>query len=92
MAHKIETSYRWLINYEDSSAKLVHTYGIRGFIFTFDDVDDKDNTIEAQEVANEQGAISYEELYRQSGYLIMEECHPCLFDMDIENPELLPAD
>ena len=57
MAHKIETSYRWLINYEDSSAKLVHTYGIRGFIFTFDDVDDKDNTIEAQEIANEQGAV-----------------------------------
>ena len=92
MAHRIETSYLWLINYEDSTAKLVFTYGFRGFVFTFDEVDDKDNTLEVQEIANEQPALSYEELYRQSGYLVMEECHPCLFEMDIENPEKLPVD
>jgi len=92
MAHRIETSYRWLINYEDNTAKLVLTYGIRGFVFTFDDVEDKENTIEVQNIANEQPELSHEELYKQSGYLIMEECHPCLFEMDIENPEMLPID
>ena len=30
-----------------------------------------------------------EDLFLSSGYLIMEQCHPCFFDVDLENPELL---
>jgi hypothetical protein len=27
--------------------------------------------------------------YQKSFYLIDEQCHPCLFEMNIENPEVL---
>jgi hypothetical protein len=27
-----------------------------------------------------------------SNYLIMEECHPLMFELDLENPEELPCD
>jgi hypothetical protein len=33
-----------------------------------------------------------EDLYRISNYLIMEEMHPLMFDIEVENPELLPKD
>jgi hypothetical protein len=31
-------------------------------------------------------------LYVYSNYLIMEEMHPLMFDIEVENPELLPKD
>ena len=31
-----------------------------------------------------------EDLFRWSDYLIAEECHPVLFELDLVNPEVLP--
>jgi hypothetical protein len=31
-------------------------------------------------------------MYRSSMYLMAEECHPMMFDLELENPELLPVD
>ena len=28
-------------------------------------------------------------MYRSSMYLMAEECHPMMFDLELENPELL---
>ena len=33
-----------------------------------------------------------EELYRSSSYLMAEECHPLVFDIQLNNPQLLPQD
>jgi len=33
-----------------------------------------------------------DEVYRGCSYLMEEECHPCLFNLELENPEFLPAD
>jgi hypothetical protein len=33
-----------------------------------------------------------EDLYKNSFYLIDEEAHPLLFEMDLENPQDLPED
>ena len=33
-----------------------------------------------------------EDLYKLSGYLVEEECHPLIFDLELENPEMLPVD
>jgi len=33
-----------------------------------------------------------EDLYNWSNYLIMEECHPLMFELQLENPEELPRD
>ena len=40
--------------------------------------------------ANEQLTLTPEIFYLKSFYLIDEEAHPLLFDMDLENPQDLP--
>jgi hypothetical protein len=39
--------------------------------------------------ANQHLTYNPEFFYLKSFYLIDEEAHPCLFEMEIENPELL---
>jgi hypothetical protein len=41
-------------------------------------------------MAEEQLTLSPEIFYLKSFYLIDEEAHPLLFDMDLENPQDLP--
>ena len=33
---------------------------------------------------------SLEDIFRFSDYLIAEECHPVLFELELVNPELIP--
>lgn len=68
-------------------------YFIEGMPFTFD-------TIEKEELddlwVNAEASLNNEYTLDQvdncSSYLIEEECHPCLFDVEVMNPELLPDD
>ena len=34
--------------------------------------------------------FTLEDIFRYSDYLIAEECHPVLFELDLVNPEVLP--
>jgi len=72
---------------------IVDMYFINGVPFTFDDIptdtqDDPYVQIEAEESTD----YTTEDMYNWSNYLIMEECHPLLFDLELENPEALPQD
>jgi len=72
---------------------IVKMYFFNGIAFTFDELpDDAVYDDELIDLANQQ--LKYEpiHLYHGSNYLIMEECHPCLFEVDVENPEHLPCD
>ena len=88
MQYKITTSYNWYETEEDKF--IIKTYHINGIPFTFDEIptlvqDDP----EVITWADEQLTLTPEILYKKSFYLIDEQCHPCLFEMNIENPELL---
>ena len=68
-------------------------YFINGIPYTFDDVEESlyfDSQI--VEWANENTRYDLDDLFRWSNYLVMEECHPLIFDLELENPELLPID
>jgi len=72
---------------------IVDMYFINGIPFTFDDIptvmqDDPYIQVEAENNYE----YSAEDIYNWSNYLIMEECHPLMFEMDLENPEELPCD
>lgn len=87
MKYKITSQYC----YHDGI--IVDMYFINGIPFTFDDVssiiqDDPYVQIEAES----NPYYTPEDMYNWSNYLIMEECHPLLFDLDLENPEELPCD
>ena len=72
---------------------MVLMYFIEGFSFTFDEVTPEiENDLQSIHIANNNKTYTYEDLYKESGYLVMEEAHPCLFEMNIENPEQLPQD
>lgn len=84
MDYKISTSFNW---YETESDRfLIKTYYINEVAFTFDEVLE---TSEILEEANKNSTLTPEYFYRMSFYLIDEECHPCIFELPLQNPELL---
>jgi len=91
MKYKITHSYNW---YRTNTEKfIIKTYYINDVPFTFDElpqiVEDDPEIIKK---ANEQLTLTPEIFYLKSFYLIDEEAHPMLFDVELENPEDLPCD
>jgi hypothetical protein len=88
MQYKITTSYNW---YETEDDKfIILTYYINGIAFTFDEIpliiqDDPEIIAKAEQ----QLTMTPEIFYQKSFYLIDEEAHPILFELDLENPEVL---
>ena len=69
-------------------------YAINGYPYTFDTLP-PENQLELdiiEEIANHKKIWTDEDLYHASVYLMLEDCHPCFNDLDLENPELLPKD
>ena len=89
MNYRIDAKYVW---YENGS-RIVRMYFIQNLPFTFDDLNEGelyDKSI--IEEANQEKSWELEELYDISGYLVSEECHPLLYNLELENPELMPTD
>ena len=88
MQYKITTSYNW---YETEDDKfIILTYYINGIAFTFDEIPSiVQDDPEIIQRANEHLTYDAEFFYQKSFYLIDEEAHPILFELDLENPEVL---
>ena len=89
MSYRIDTAYCWY----DNSSVIVKMYFINQVPFTFDELPDghlydKDLV----ELANNERSFEPEDLYKSSIYLIDEEVHPCLFPVELENPEDMPQE
>ncbi len=85
--------YKISSNYCYHEGVIVDMYFIQGIPFTFDDIptvmqDDPYIQVEAENNLD----YTAEDLFCWSNYLIMEECHPLMFELDLENPEELPCD
>ena len=91
MKYRIETEYAWYKHQEGTSLVLV--YLIQNVPFTFDELPEiaKDQP-EIVKMADEGKGWTVENMYRSSMYLMLEECHPLMYDLELENPELLPVD
>ena len=89
MSYKITTSYNWYKTEDDKF--IIKTYYINGIAFTFDELNSIDQqNPEIIQRANEHLTYDPEFFYLKSFYLIDEEAHPLLFEMDLENPQDLP--
>ena len=89
MKYKITHAHCW---YNEGSM-IVKMYFINEVPFTFDDLPVyayKDP--ELIKKADLQRRFEPDDLYRSSFYLIDEEAHPFLFDLELENPQDLPID
>jgi hypothetical protein len=66
-------------------------YFINHVPFTFDELPESASSSEKlMRLADQQLLYTTDDLYRSSYYLILEECHPLMFDLDLKNPEDLP--
>ena len=91
MKYQLETEYAWYDTQEGS--KVILVYLIQNVPFTFDELPEiARNLPEVEQTANENKRWSTEEMYKASMYLMAEECHPMMYELEIENPELLPVD
>ena len=89
MKYRIDTRYVWY----NKGTQVVLMYFISNVPFTFDDVPDSQMyDLEILELADNERRFEPEDLYRSSYYLIAEEAHPMLFEVELENPEMLPVD
>ena len=89
MKYRIDARYVWY----NKGSQLVLMYFIQSIPFTFDDVPDSlMYDLELIELADNERRFEPEDLYQASYYLMCEECHPLMFEVELENPEMMPAD
>lgn len=89
MKYWIDARYCWY----NKGSQIVLMYFINGVPFTFDELSEESiYDLSLIEVADREKRYDPEDLFYSSFYLIDEECHPLLFDLDLENPEMLPTD
>jgi hypothetical protein len=90
MKLRLTKSYYWY-SPEETIKYVVTMYFVNGIPFTWDDLTEQEeaSTLPYTEANSNVRVFTPEDLFRSSGYLIMEECHPCFFEMDLENPEML---
>ena len=89
MKYRIDAKYVW---YEEGNV-LVLMYFIQGVPFTFDELPDEvQNDLDIIKLADKEKRWSPDDVYHGYSYLMEEQCHPCLFELDLENPECLPVD
>jgi hypothetical protein len=89
MKYRIDARYVWY----NRGTQIVLMYFIQQVPFTFDELPDESIfDLELIKLADNERKFEPEDLYNSSFYLIDEECHPCLFELELENPEMMPAD
>jgi hypothetical protein len=91
MKYKITFSYNW---YKTTDEKfIIKTYYINHIPFTFDEISKiEQDDLEIIHMADNQLLMTPEIFYLKSFYLIDEEVHPLLFDLELENPQDMPCD
>ncbi len=89
MKYRIDARYVWY----NKGSQIVLMYFINQMPFTFDELPDYSLTdLELIKLADNERRFDAEDLYLSSQYLILEECHPLMFEVELENPEMLPVD
>jgi hypothetical protein len=89
MKLKITKAYCWFL--EEFSKRIVIMYFINNMPFTFDELTENEEVDNYIKNSADEHHKKYTptDMYISSGYLIMEEAHPCFFDVELENPEVL---
>tara|TARA_B100000427_G_scaffold121218_1_gene100996 strand:- start:580 stop:903 length:324 start_codon:yes stop_codon:yes gene_type:complete len=94
MDYRIDTTYCWYSDWLNKNTKIVLMYFINGIPFTFDDLEDLGESQEdmpsIKVIADNEIRYNTEELYNYYSYLLEEQFHPLLFELELENPEELP--
>jgi hypothetical protein len=89
MKYRIDARYCWY----NKGTQIVLMYFINNIPFTFDELPNCSmQDLELIHLADNERRFEPEDLYKSSFYLIDEQCHPLMFELELENPEMLPVD
>ena len=89
MKYRIDAAYVWY----NRGRQIVLMYFINSIPFTFDELPDESLfDLELIKLADNERRFEPDDVWNSSNYLIMEECHPLIFEVELENPEMLPVD
>ena len=85
--------YQYIISrkYAFVDNEPVLMYYVNEMPFSFDTLEreeKQDKWILSEAAINQEYTL--EDIFKFSDYLIAEECHPVLFELDLINPELIP--
>ena len=84
--YKVRCDYRH-VNY----VGIILVYFLNGMPFVYDDILDEDKSDPyVKAIADPEPALDVEELTRNSEYLMMEEMHPMLFPIELDECSQLP--
>ena len=84
MKYVIDSTYCWYSDWVGNCKRIVLMYFINGIPFTFDELED------LEDIEDYEKSYNTEELYNYHSYLMAEEFHPLVFELELENPEDLP--
>lgn len=89
MSYKITQKYCWY----DKKSIIIRLYLINDVPFTFDELPEiANNDPDLIELAEKERLYEPDDLFYSSFYLLEEEAHPLIYDLDLENPEDLPKE
>ncbi len=92
MGFRITSSYHWYLVPKEPPI-LAKIYYIDGMPFDLDPIEDEDkHDLKILSEADRNKGIHADDMFRKSDYLIAEMMHPLLFEVEIDNPEEMPAD
>ena len=94
--YTIDSTYCWYSDWVNKHERIVLMYFINGIPFTFDELEDLEQIEEdpttIKMIADYEKKYNTEDLYNNYAYLLQEECHPLIFELELVNPEDLPDD
>lgn len=75
------------------NGNVVRMYFIQGMPYEFDELPliIQEHPEIQNEALQDRDYDDYD-LYKADSYLMLEECHPCMFELELDDPELLPQD
>ena len=87
MQYRMDARYCWY----NEGTMIVLMYFLNQIPFTFDELPDGFlYDLDLIKLADGQRKFEPDDLFKGSSYLIMEQAHPCFFNLEIENIECFP--
>lgn len=90
--YNLSLDYHWYQTLEND-VEIIKVYKINNLPYSFDYVTTLDlENPEIIDAADKNTVLFPEDLFRYSYYLVSEMAHPLIFNLEVDDPSLLPND
>ncbi len=92
LMYNLSVDYHWYRTPEND-VEIIKVFNINNITYSFDYIPslELDNP-SVVEIAENNPVLTADDLFRMSYYLVAEMVHPLLFELEVDDPSLLPKD